>query len=116
MDQDGDLDVVTHGMYGVVRVYRNNTDERRNSIRFVLRNAKGGDVSGTRVSLTTSSGDQSRELTAGTGYKSQSVPILHFGTGQEDSVTNVRVRWPDGIEMKIGDRLEAGYTYRLTRR
>lgn len=115
MDQDGDLDVVTHGMYGVVRVYRNNTDERRNSIRFVLRNATGGDVSGTRVSLTTSSGDQSRELTAGTGYKSQSVPMLHFGMGTDETATNVRIRWPDGSETPIEQRLDAGYIYRITR-
>ncbi|MGI9241179.1 MAG: CRTAC1 family protein, partial [Verrucomicrobiales bacterium] len=45
---------------------------------------------GTRVSL----GEQSAELYAGSGYLSQSAPVMFFG--RPTTSTTIRVRWPDG--------------------
>ena len=56
---------------------------------------------GAKVSVKTSDGSiQTAEMTAGSGYLSQSSAVLYFGTGNTE-VTAIRVRWPDGTVTTI---------------
>ena len=53
-------------------------------------------AAGARVTAETSDGQrQMMEISAGSGYLSQSAPALFFGGGGA-RVTNLNVRWPDG--------------------
>jgi len=53
---------------------------------------------GARVTVIATDGStQTAEVYAGSGYLSQSAPVLYFGRGG-GPLREVRVRWPDGTE------------------
>ncbi len=56
---------------------------------------------GARVVVNDSSGQQTRWILAGDGYRSQSAPAVHFGLGT-NQVLGVTVHWPDGQTKTVG--------------
>lgn len=99
-DGDGDLDVFLAAFEGPLRAFRNLDDDDHDWLEVRL---EGPDV-GARVTIETSAGVQSREVTAGSShYSQQTSRKLYFGLGTDGCAANVRVRWPDGTDEVVGD-------------
>lgn len=105
MDQDGDLDIVLTQVSGAPKLFRNDLDTGANWIRLKLSGTNGGATSvlGAEVRLTTSNGQQSRFLTTTRSYLSQSEPILTFGLGSAEEITELKIRWPNGVEQDLSE-------------
>ncbi len=110
-DNDGDIDLLVTHLHEAPGLYRNDGGELAgNWISLHLR-ARGGnpDAIGARVEVVAGGRVRIDEVRSGSGYLSQSDFRLHFGLGQ-DSVEQVRVRWPDGGTQLLG-RLAPGRFY-----
>ncbi len=70
----------------------------RRSLAIRLRGKRGNpDAIGARVTAVISDGTKrTLETYAGSGYLSQSAPVLFFGLGADAELKEVRVRWPGG--------------------
>lgn len=56
---------------------------------------------GARVTITTASGEQIREIRSGEGFRHMSSLNAHFGIGTETAVEKIHICWPSGIEDEI---------------
>ena len=52
------------------------------------------DAIGARVTIESATRSQLQEVQLGTWYLSQGPSTLHFGLGQDDTVTSIDIRWP----------------------
>jgi len=69
---------------------------------------------GAKVKISTDSGDQYDQSTAGSGHASQSSNIFHFGLAESTSVKNIDITWPDGTKQRI-DELNANEMYLIVK-
>jgi len=61
------------------------------------------DSVGTRVTVTTEQGTQTKWFVKGMGFLSDSTPRLHFGLGTAKTVKMLAVMWPDGTTKTFQD-------------
>ena len=97
-DNDGDLDLVINNMNMQADLYRNMANENKcNNYLSVKLKGPASNRSGINaiVELVTASGVQIYEYTPYRGYMSCSERIAHFGIGGAQSISEVRVLWPD---------------------
>ena len=98
LDRDGDLDLIVTNFGEPVSLYRNTG----NSGHSVLLRLKGHQSNswgiGSKVSLVTRRGTQTRYLTLASGFMSANEPLLHFGLGEETILAQLRIAWPSGTE------------------
>ena len=118
IDSDGDLDVVTVPAYGPVWVFVNNT-QRANALDVELRD-RGGNVFGVGAKVTVYAGRdgtqrQMRELQLSGGYMSFDAPVLHFGLGDNATVSRIDVAWPDGTSSSLKGPFHGRQRYRIVR-
>ncbi len=59
---------------------------------------------------------QYREVLASGGFKSLDEPVLHFGLGSHEKVTQVEIQWPDGSRTLLNKELASEHRYRITRK
>lgn len=116
MDNDGDLDMVTHPVNGPLTVFRNNAQGA--ALVFELEDHIGNfDAIGARVMLVGADGmEQMREVQLGGGFMSFDAPRVHFGLGEASEAAGARIRWADGFESVVEGPLKAGQLYRVVRR
>ncbi len=98
LDQDGWPDIaITHNDQPT-RLLRNGGRKIRSSLGIRLVGKPGNPTAvGARVTVTHEDGNQqTAEVYAGSGYLSQSSPVLFFGRGTVRERLDVNVRWPDG--------------------
>ena len=99
IDNDGDLDVVITNVGGVPHLLRNDTPQDANwlqiSLRFTSPNLYG---IGSRIQLRTNTGMQTRTMTRTRSYLTQVDASVHFGLGEEGTVVEILVEWPNGIK------------------
>lgn len=115
MDNDGDLDVLTHTVNGPIVLFRNNSQAQA---LVVSVDDKSGnrDGIGAQITLTLDDGRKAmRELQLGGGFMSFDAPIAHFGLGQKGQAKTLTVRWPDGTKTSIRGPIRAGAHYKITR-
>ncbi|MBD5778008.1 VCBS repeat-containing protein [Pelagicoccus sp. NFK12] len=101
LDLDGDLDLVTSNWKEGLGVYRNNSSQGgRLLVRLqgVESNRMG---LGAKVSLSASSGVQTRELSSMRGYMSVDAPLLHFAGKSGERVESLMIEWPSGATQRI---------------
>lgn len=115
IDNDGDLDLVTHPVNGPLVLFRNNTQGP--AIVFELQDDAGNhDGIGAVLTLTDNLGrSQSRELQLGGGFMSFDAPRAHFGLGPASHATGVTIRWANGGTTDIAGPLSAGLLHRISR-
>jgi len=115
IDNDGDLDLLTHPVNGPLVVFRNNSQTR--GIVFELADMAGNrDGIGAVLRLTDANGlTQMREVQMGGGFMSFDAPRVHFGLGETGRATKLSLRWADGTETTIEGQLDAGNIYRISR-
>ncbi|HXV64724.1 MAG TPA: CRTAC1 family protein, partial [Vicinamibacteria bacterium] len=95
VDADGDLDVLVTRCGQRVLLARNDggNDNRSLSVSLVGRMSNRYGI-GARVSVRVGDRTAVREVKTGTSYLSQSAIDVHFGLGRNQSVDEVRIRWP----------------------
>ena len=116
LDGDGDLDLVTCNLDDTVGIYANDFN-RSGSIVLTLDAGKGNRFGvGTKVSLITQSGRQSRVLNPQSGFLGSHEPIIHFAFGDEpgDQPVRLEIHWPDGSTGVRGE-IEPGHRYHIVK-
>ncbi len=112
-DLDGDVDILITENNGPARLYRNDQQGARQSIRFELEGVKSNrDAIGTEVSVEAGSVMQRQRVHSGSSYLSQSELPLTFGLGAGRGNLRAMIRWPSGRQEDF-TRLESGRRYRV---
>lgn len=95
-DGDGDLDLVYANYEGDPSVFRNDSVSGHRLV-IALRGRESNRFGfGAKVTITTATGSQIREMQPARGYLSSGEPVVHFGLGDHDIVDQLEVRWPSG--------------------
>ena len=98
LNEDGwpDLVAARNNDSLVALVNRREQDNRSFSVKLVGENGNRNAIGG-KITVHYHNGKQaSAELSAGSGYLSQSQPLAFFGYRPENLPTSIKVRWPDG--------------------
>jgi hypothetical protein len=96
-DRDGDVDLLITANHGPARLFRNDQQAGRRSIRFrLVGTASNRDAIGATVHIVAGGIAQSRFVTSASSYLSQSELPLTFGLGRRTQVEQVVVTWPSG--------------------
>ena len=83
---------------------RNDGGNKNHWLTIVARTTGGkSDAIGARVTVTTGSLTQIRDLIPVRGYLSQSDARLHFGLGTATKADLVQIRWPSGRSTQLRD-------------
>jgi enediyne biosynthesis protein E4 len=107
IDNDGDLDLLLTTSNGPVRLLRNDNGNQNDMLRIkTIGTRSNRDGIGTRVILTTSTGQRMDEMVkSGSSYLSQSELPLTFGLGKPDpdKLISLEIRWPSGHKDTISN-------------
>ena len=114
LDDDGGLDLVVVNRDAPVYLLKNRVAGRGNWVRFRVLTAAGSDAVDAVVSAGIADRRVYRRVQPAGSYLASSDPRVHYGLGDTASVTDVRVRWPDGNVESFGD-FQAGQTVELRR-
>jgi hypothetical protein len=97
IDLDGDIDLLVQNNGEPLRLYINREGQCQNWARFNVVGSKGNKFAiGANVEIHTNEGSQSREVRAGSSYKSQSELTLHFGVNEADVIDQIEITYPGG--------------------
>ena len=109
----GRLDVVIENLTGEPMILETKPNPSNHWISFQLEGSPSNRLAlNAKVWVTSGGVTQLSEVLSGSSYLSQSDLRLHFGLGGARTVTEVRVRWPDGTTQIFHD-LPADTFYRL---
>ena len=110
LDGDGDLDLVVNNFEERVGLYRNNS-AGGNLLKVALQ-GRAGNAAGVGAELRLRTGEQSqvRVLHPVRGYLGCDVAEAVFGLGETSAASELRIRWPSGVEQTVQD-LRAGHRY-----
>ena len=103
IDNDGALDIVVVNRDGPPFVLHNVVPRRGHWIMLRVVEEHGRDALGAEVTMTVGSRTIRRDVRAASSYLASNDPRVHVGLGQETTVRNVTIRWPDGAREKFGD-------------
>ena len=105
-NRDGLVDIVASPIASSAAVLTNRTRDAGNSIWIRLHAVSTArDAIGATVTITTASGQNRQQVTAGDGYQASNERILRFGLGDHTEVEAV-VHWPNGTTQAV-ERLGA---------
>lgn len=108
-DRDGDLDIITSvakmpwGAFGgqdqKIKCYRNNV-VRENFIVFKLTGEEGINKNAFGAKVYFKNGDTTtmKIIDNGSGHASQSTQLLYYGLGDKNSLDELHIIWPDGVQ------------------
>lgn len=98
LDLDGDLDLIVSNAGGPPRLLRNDGGNKNHWVRVAPRGLHSNRPGvGTKVEIKAGRLWQKQEVTAGSGYMSQSSMVPHFGLGKRTRVDTARLLWPGGV-------------------
>ena len=97
-DNDGDLDLLVTNLKGSPDLLENKGGQNTWLILKLIGTRSNRDAIGARVTVTTGSLTQIREVRSGSSYLSQNDMRLHFGLGEHRRVDRVEIRWPSGLK------------------
>ncbi len=99
LDNDGDLDLVINNLNDVASIFKNSAVERSlgNFIKVKFKGAVNNPFGiGSKVWVSTKENSQYQELVMTRGFQSSVPAELVFGLGKNDTITNIKVEWPNG--------------------
>jgi len=101
LDNDGDLDLVTHNVDAPAGLFRNQ-QEGNAFLRIKLEGpATNSNGIGAKVILTAENTTQTQHLSLSRGFQSSVEPLLHFGVGTAQNIEHLHIIWPDGKEQTL---------------
>ncbi len=103
LDRDGDLDLVVNNAEEAPSVYRNRSSSLYRTLIRLEGKASNRWGVGSRVTVETDAGQQTRELTTAQGYMASNEPLVHFGLDDEETIKRLTVQWPNGKEQTYHD-------------
>ena len=106
-DRDFLADIVVTHLFEPVALLRNDSGEAGGEVGGAVRISLRGiathrDAVGAIVSYKLGGENRSQQLFAGDGYHCSSQKVLSIGTGRDEKLEEVAVRWPDGTEDVYG--------------
>jgi hypothetical protein len=108
VDGDGDDDLVVTPYDEQFRLYRNDTPSRNHALRLrLVGTVSAPDPVGAVVTALLADGSRRHAFRyAGGDTYSQSDSVVEIGLGGSPSISEVRVRWPSGLDERIDTRPE----------
>ena len=103
LDRDGDLDLVVNNAEEAPSVYRNRSSGLYRTLIRLEGNSNNRWGVGSRITIETGSGQQTRELTTAQGYMASNESLVHFGLDDAERIKRLTVTWPNGTEQTYGD-------------
>jgi hypothetical protein len=102
LNNDGRVDVVTTVLNGPPEILMNRSENKNHWILFKLVGTKSNrDGLGTRIKITTATGDQYNQAETAVSYNSSSDRRVHFGLGAAAIVDRVELTWPSGVKQTL---------------
>ncbi len=103
LDNDGDLEMVLNNIDSVASIFENHSSKGPHGfVRIQLKGPERNPLGlGAKVKVHLADRILYKEHTLVRGYQSSVEPILHFGIGEEKTVSRVEVVWPDGKSQDI---------------
>ncbi len=100
IDNDGDLDLLVTEANGTARVYWNEAERKGHWLLIQAVEPAGGGRDAYGAQITVQCGDRQWTgwVNAAGSYLSASDPRVHFGIGDQTSVSSIKVIWPQGDE------------------
>ncbi|GAA3569131.1 VCBS repeat-containing protein [Snuella lapsa] len=98
LDNDGDLDIIVNNADDLAFIYKNNSTEqsKSNYLKVRLKGSKENTHGiGARVNVTTKDNTQTVEQYLTRGFQSSVSEVLHFGLGQNKTIDELKITWPD---------------------
>jgi enediyne biosynthesis protein E4 len=109
-DRDGQLDIALRNFLQPAQLLHNRGGANH-WIQFQLLGVRSNrDAVGARIRLTTSAGGQTRWVTTGSAYLSNSSLVQQFGLGSAHEAQDVEIRWPSGETTSL-EHLPADHRY-----
>ncbi len=106
IDGDGDLDVLLTTNGGPAKLLRNDSSKDGNVVRVrLIGSGKNTDAIGTSLRAEIGNMIQTRYVTTGGSYLSQSEMTATFGLGEASSIDRLTVRWQDGSQEEFPNLL-----------
>jgi tetratricopeptide (TPR) repeat protein len=104
-DHDGRVEAVLKNRNGPqLRFLKNVMPQLAPAIAFRLQGKKSNpDAVGAVVTIETNVGRQAKFVQVGSGFLAQHSKELFFGLGEAKGPIQASIRWPSGLEQKIGD-------------
>ena len=97
LDNDGDLDLVINNINAPAFIYQNQNPANHHFLRIKLKGSKYNPMAlGSKVEVFQKNNYQMIEHTLSRGFQSSVEPLIHFGLGNDPSVNEIKVHWPDG--------------------
>ncbi len=104
-DRDGDLDLVVQQHDGPLRLFRNDSVPAGAWLQIAFDTSghplMAPDGFGTRVEVRAGGRVWVGTMNGSPSYLGTSELMLHFGLGKVDSIDEVRILWPRGIEQRL---------------
>ncbi len=114
LDGDGRLDLLTSNLEDPLSVYHNQGDAGNRTVIELKGTRSNSRGIGTLVTLETPDGvRQSRQLFPYGGFLDADEPIIHFGLGENEKISLLRLQWPSGEDQVFRD-LEVNHRFTIT--
>ncbi|MDA9924035.1 FG-GAP-like repeat-containing protein [bacterium] len=114
LDGDGRMDLLTSNLDDPLSLYHNQSPSGNRvvvDLKGTRSNTRG---IGTLVTLTTPDGvEQSRQLFPYGGFLDADEPIIHFGLGDNQKISSLRLDWPSGEVQEFKD-LKVNHRHSIT--
>ncbi|MAS92397.1 MAG: hypothetical protein CMO55_04305 [Verrucomicrobiales bacterium] len=114
LDGDGKLELLTSNLDDPLSVYHNQGDSGNRIVIDLVGTRSNSYGIGTLVTIETEDGvRQSRQLFPYGGFLDADEPIVHFGLGDNSSISKMTLEWPSG-EFQQFANLEVNRRYKIT--
>ena len=102
VNNDGNLDFVAFDVGAPPSLFINKTRQTNHRVLFRLVGSKSNRMAiGARVTVEAGGLRQIDEVRGGSSYNSSNDTRLHFGLGQQTSISKIEVQWPSGLHQEF---------------
>jgi hypothetical protein len=101
-DQDGRVDIALRNYRQPAQLLHNVSATGHWLELKLIGTVSNRDAVGAHVTVTSNGTHQLRVVHAGSGYQSGSSLVQHFGLGPATQADAIQIRWPSGIESRLG--------------
>ena len=104
LDNDGDLDLVVNNLNLPVFIYENESNKKLNN-HYLQIKLQGSGLNtagiGAKITIYSKGKQQYIEQMPTRGFESSVSPIVHFGTGTEQTIDTLRIVWQSGKQQLL---------------